>query len=74
MKDYDEIDSKLNAIINKLRYETKYENSNFIQSYLCDDERYLVVLQNKVLMIRIDDEKVSWAINMENFIMMKNDE
>ena len=73
VKEYDEVDSKLNAIINKLKYEEKYESSYFVQSYRCDDDRFLLVLQNKLMMIRIDDEKVSWAINMNDLIVLEND-
>ena len=73
VKDYDEVDSKLNAIINKIRYETKYDQSNFVQSYLCDDGRYLLILQDKVLMVRVEEDKISWSINMDNFILLKND-
>jgi len=53
VKDYDEVDAKLNAIINKLRYEAKYEDTYFVQSYLCDDKRLLLILQDRVVMIRL---------------------
>lgn len=73
VKEYDEIDSKLSAITNKIRYDGKYEESSFIQSYLCDDGRYLLVLQDMLMMIRIEEEKISWSIPMKDVRIEGND-
>jgi hypothetical protein len=74
VKEYDEVDAKLNAIINKLRYESKYELSHFIQSYRCDDGRFLLIMQDRAIMIRIEEEKVSWVIGMNDLTILDNDE
>lgn len=47
IKDYDPLDSRLYGIIRSIRYEEKYgfENMFFINSYVIDEEHFLVLLK-----------------------------
>jgi len=55
VREYDPLDSKLFAIINKLKYEQKYgfEDSFFIQSYKAGDKQFLVLLNTGLACVNV---------------------
>ena len=53
IRDYNPLDSKLFGIINKTKYEEKYgfENPLFINSYIIDGQKFLLLLKEDIVMI-----------------------
>lgn len=68
IKEYNSVDSKLFAIINKTKYEEKYgfENTQFMDSFVLTDREFLLVLKEDIIGVQIEDEKIEWAVPIED--------
>ena len=76
VREYDAVDSKLLAIINKIKYEQKYgfDDPCFIQSFKAGAKDFLVLLSTGVAFVNIEDEKVIWTIPLTSLKVERSEE
>ena len=57
IREYDPVDSKLYSIINKTKYDDRYgfENTMFMNSFMINEQQFLLVLKEDLIMIRMDN-------------------
>lgn len=76
IREYNPVDSKLFAIISKTKYEDKYgfENTMFMDSFMISEREFLLVLKEDVAAVRIDNEKIEWAVPIEDMKIQESGE
>lgn len=76
VREYDAVDSKLYAIINKVKYEQKYgfDDPFFIQSFKTSGNEFVVLLNTGVTLINIEDEKIAWTVPLTSLKVERNSE
>ena len=65
MREYNLIDCKLYGIINLPKHKSKhgFENTIFMDSFITNDKKIVVMLMKHIVMISFDEEEVEWSID-----------